>query len=335
MKKNKRFAFTLAEVLITLGIIGVVAALTVPTLMQNITNKQFESGDKVFTNKLKESLKVMNTQQVLRGHKTTEAFMEEFKKHHKINHVCIDNPTQCFPKTVSWGEEEVDLDYVKIANDIVQYSEGEESWGTKVVGVQFGNGVSGLLAYNPKCKANPFDMESDVMHCIALVYDLNANATPNQYGKDLKTTANVKSLGSGSCVVKIGKTCVTKLRFEPSPISKAECEANKGSWGIENCPVDNDYWAGAVKACGHVSKLTSMADLAQIANYLYNVDSIGENTNLEGLTFDKEKGKELGITNINFYLWSDSVRIRYFRNEKTAVYGNGRDGAGLYALCVK
>ena len=31
---SKRIAFTLAEVLITLGIIGVVAALTIPTLIQ-------------------------------------------------------------------------------------------------------------------------------------------------------------------------------------------------------------------------------------------------------------------------------------------------------------
>ena len=35
MKKN---AFTLAEVLITLGIIGVVAAMTLPTLIQNHQN---------------------------------------------------------------------------------------------------------------------------------------------------------------------------------------------------------------------------------------------------------------------------------------------------------
>ena len=32
-------AFTLAEVLITLGIIGIVAALTLPTLIQNIQDK--------------------------------------------------------------------------------------------------------------------------------------------------------------------------------------------------------------------------------------------------------------------------------------------------------
>lgn len=37
-------AFTLAEVLITLGIIGVVAALTIPTLMQNAQNQQIVSA---------------------------------------------------------------------------------------------------------------------------------------------------------------------------------------------------------------------------------------------------------------------------------------------------
>lgn len=37
-------AFTLAEVLITLGIIGVVAAMTMPSLIQNARNRELESG---------------------------------------------------------------------------------------------------------------------------------------------------------------------------------------------------------------------------------------------------------------------------------------------------
>lgn len=40
---KKRFGFTLAEVLITLGIIGVVAAMTIPTLIQNTNSVKFES----------------------------------------------------------------------------------------------------------------------------------------------------------------------------------------------------------------------------------------------------------------------------------------------------
>ena len=38
---NKKFGFTLAEVLITLGIIGVVAAMTIPTLIQNTNSVKF------------------------------------------------------------------------------------------------------------------------------------------------------------------------------------------------------------------------------------------------------------------------------------------------------
>lgn len=38
---KKRFGFTLAEVLITLGIIGVVAAMTIPTLLQNTNSVKF------------------------------------------------------------------------------------------------------------------------------------------------------------------------------------------------------------------------------------------------------------------------------------------------------
>lgn len=38
--KNQYFAFTLAEVLITLGIIGIVAALTIPSLINNTNQKE-------------------------------------------------------------------------------------------------------------------------------------------------------------------------------------------------------------------------------------------------------------------------------------------------------
>lgn len=42
----KRFGFTLAEVLITLGIIGVVAALTIPALLNNIQDAQYKMAYK-------------------------------------------------------------------------------------------------------------------------------------------------------------------------------------------------------------------------------------------------------------------------------------------------
>ena len=49
----KNFGFTMAEVLITIGIIGVVAAITIPLLMQN-------SNSKKFTTQFKKSLSTLN-----------------------------------------------------------------------------------------------------------------------------------------------------------------------------------------------------------------------------------------------------------------------------------
>ena len=44
VQNSKKCAFTLAEVLITLGIIGVVAAMTLPTLISNARYKELETG---------------------------------------------------------------------------------------------------------------------------------------------------------------------------------------------------------------------------------------------------------------------------------------------------
>ena len=39
-----KFGFTLAEVLITLGIVGVVASITLPTLNNNVQKQTYEAG---------------------------------------------------------------------------------------------------------------------------------------------------------------------------------------------------------------------------------------------------------------------------------------------------
>ncbi len=41
---TKRFGFTLAEVLITLTIIGVIAAMTIPTLLSNTSDQEYKTG---------------------------------------------------------------------------------------------------------------------------------------------------------------------------------------------------------------------------------------------------------------------------------------------------
>ncbi|MBR1753997.1 type II secretion system protein, partial [bacterium] len=49
--------FTLAEVLLTIGILGVVAAMTIPTLMQNSLKKELVSHYLKMNNRLSHALK--------------------------------------------------------------------------------------------------------------------------------------------------------------------------------------------------------------------------------------------------------------------------------------
>ena len=54
--KNIKNAFTLAEVLITLGIIGIVVALTLPTLIQNHRNQVVETRLKKFYSTINQAI---------------------------------------------------------------------------------------------------------------------------------------------------------------------------------------------------------------------------------------------------------------------------------------
>jgi prepilin-type N-terminal cleavage/methylation domain-containing protein len=56
--KNKKAAFTLAEVLITLGIIGVVAAITIPTVTHKLRNKILETQFKSSYAKVTQAIKL-------------------------------------------------------------------------------------------------------------------------------------------------------------------------------------------------------------------------------------------------------------------------------------
>lgn len=58
MENMKKFGFTLAEVLITLGIIGVVAAMTIPTLIANTNSARFRSQYKKILSSLSQAGKI-------------------------------------------------------------------------------------------------------------------------------------------------------------------------------------------------------------------------------------------------------------------------------------
>lgn len=70
---TKRFGFTLAEVLITLTIIGVVAAMTIPTLLSNSSDQQYKTGLKKAISAINQAITM---QYALEGTDMTDYYSE-------------------------------------------------------------------------------------------------------------------------------------------------------------------------------------------------------------------------------------------------------------------
>ena len=84
-----KFAFTLAEVLITLGVIGVVAALTMPTLLKNIAERSNSEAQANLAQKITKSMDLMRADGGLeRTYASTDEFVDEFSKYIKISTRC-------------------------------------------------------------------------------------------------------------------------------------------------------------------------------------------------------------------------------------------------------
>lgn len=94
-------AFTLAEVLVTLGIIGVVSAMTVPTLMQNYQRKSYVTQlHKVYNEAQQAALQYITERNALdlkeAGLTSTDAVKNWVKTYFKVVSDCGTDSSPCF-----------------------------------------------------------------------------------------------------------------------------------------------------------------------------------------------------------------------------------------------
>lgn len=177
MRKN---GFTLAEVLITLGIIGVVAALTIPTLISSYRSKQLDTADKKFNADILAAMRLMEVENEYDNLKTSEEFVNSLSRYIKINEICENSDlSKCFSEKFYNGDEEIETSSLKTSSSLGQ------PFDTNIVGFSLINGTSAILAYNPEgCLETVRLKNASLNGCLAMLYDLDGKNNTGTFASD-------------------------------------------------------------------------------------------------------------------------------------------------------
>ena len=216
----KKCAFTMAEILLSLTIIGVVAAITLPSLTGNINERTWNTQRKALYARFSQAIALMPA---LNGYGTlteetdsagstsiedtaAETFVTDgLAKVLKINNICDNEhledcglPEKITPLAGSAFLFPKTLEELNSALTSVETTDTEDGAivslrsysmiNTKAAAFETANGESIAVYYNPKCISSIYENEqsfSQLLMCANFIYDLNGSKGPNTIGKDI------------------------------------------------------------------------------------------------------------------------------------------------------
>lgn len=218
----KRCAFTMAEILLSLTIIGVVAAITLPSLTGNINERTWNTQRKALYARFSQAIMLMpalngygqyegtNTSGVVTTTQDTaaETFLTEgLSKVFKINNICdndhlgdcgiptslvtIDGTTKDFAKKMSDLNSMFTETYTETneAGSTKTWTNTQNFIDTKAAAFETQNGESIAVYYNPQCHAYIDEslhcQYAQPKMCANFIFDLNGTKGPNTFGKDI------------------------------------------------------------------------------------------------------------------------------------------------------
>ena len=187
--QSSRLGFTMAEILLSLTIIGVVAAITLPSLTGNINERTWNTQRKALYARFSQAIALMPA---LNGYGSTETFVTSgLAKVLKINNICDhEHLPDCgitskvtgingsvvfeeFPQTMQ--------EYNSVFNNV-----NVSTPVTNAAAFETANGESIVVYYNPECvTSNDASTHVSKFMCANFIYDLNGTKGPNAMGKDI------------------------------------------------------------------------------------------------------------------------------------------------------
>ena len=218
----RKGAFTMAEILLSLTIIGVVVAITLPSLIGNINERTWNTQKKALHARMAQALALMprlngygtyststdsNGSTVINDNTAQTFVTEGLSKVLKITNVCsYDKLTDCgiasTYTTLAGSKKNVAQNllafaplFANVATDQYKVNSAFFNYNTNAVAFETLNGESVLLYYNPYCQNNKdvavpnstayrWDHAQQYM-CANFIYDLNGIKGPNKVGQDI------------------------------------------------------------------------------------------------------------------------------------------------------
>ena len=322
---NKRVAFTLAEVLITLGVIGVVAALTMPTLLKNIAERSNSEAQANLAQKITKSMDLMRADGGLeRTYNSTDEFVDEFSKYIKISTRCdADHIADCWPtKTVTTTDGETyDVSKAKTGKNLNLKDNKSNN-----VGIILADGATLILTYNPNAgiigdgdtvtpsfadlpigfgRTKKFAYTTSVTDSIDFVMDVNGFKGPNSEARNGKQydirSFKVARFSDGCPGSKInGFGCVYQLpSYSPIKAGSDEMDKWDPNWNKTSYASEDNYWAGAKKACDDIGmSLPDKSKLLSLFEAGKKDSSLGLPTS--GKFWSSSEGGADGAYTVNF-----------------------------------
>ena len=303
-------AFTLAEVLITLGIIGVVAAVALPALITNINDRANSERQANIALKITQAMEQMRAHGELVQYSTTDDFVDVLQKYLKITKRCSkNNIAQCWPvSTVSTTDSNgnavsYNVSGAKIRTDLLRNSANAGD----NVGLILADGASIIMTYDPsvppvdigdKVVSSPmilpisskesktFAYTTTATGAIDFIMDVNGKKGPNKERFDKKMydvrSFRLASFGDITSCEEGTAGCVKNIDSNYSPL---DCSSsNSASYDYQKyCTTasgySDDYWAGAKKACAEAGlKLPDSSALTAIKTNKSSYTSIKDFT---------------------------------------------------------
>ena len=202
-------AFTMAEILLSLTIIGVVAAITLPSLTGNINERTWNTQRKALYARFSQAIALMpamngyGTLDSSDTHNVTETFLTAgLTKVLKINNICNkDSLPDCGIASLMTNAQGSKMDIPVKISDLYSKNINVDLFGSysgssvtyadiNAAAFETANGESILAFYNPNCNAKDVLSVENALHipekmCANFIYDLNGTKGPNTFGKDI------------------------------------------------------------------------------------------------------------------------------------------------------